>query len=199
MLQTVFNALFGCVHRRITFPRSHGRTPAGTPLWTYVACLDCGREIPYDWSRMKFGSPAALAAGTKERPGCEPPREPAGRAPRARHAIQAKNPPDARPPAALPTAPAFRPYLFAKSPAEAARASNGAQTAAAGDVRRCLARAGLRFRKLRVALRVLNSLMAGASLQPDDVALLVSWAGPDDRGRTAEQLARQVMEWAGSR
>jgi len=99
---------------------------------------------------------------------------------------------------ALPTAPTFRPYLFAKSPAELGRDSNGAHSTAENDVRRYLERAGLRFRKVQVALRVLNALMAGAPAQPDDVALLVAWAGSDNRGYSAEQLARQVVEWAGS-
>jgi hypothetical protein len=99
---------------------------------------------------------------------------------------------------ALPTTPTVRPYLFAKSPAELAIASNGAHSTAENDVRRYLERAGLRFRKVQVALRVLNALMAGAPPQPDDVALLVAWAGPDNRGYSAEQLARQVVEWAGS-
>lgn len=290
MLQTVFEALFGCVHRRTTFPRAHAPTPEGTKPGTYVMCLDCGCEIPYDWGRMKFGPKAGPAAGRKGRPRREPDREPARRVPRALEATCAKTPPDAgaqtqpepqavpkaipeayggalvalaavvveaqadsaagvppvacrpgpgsrpandgvrpalpppdnldgaggpggrparpmaqpsapsmaRPRTALPATPAFRPYLFAKSPAELAMASNGAHSAAENDVRGYLDRAGLRFRKVQVALRVLTALMAGAPAQPDDVALLVAWAGPENRGYSAEQLARQVVEWAGS-
>ena len=246
MLQAVFNALFKCAHRRTTFPRAYARTSSGAAPGTYVVCLECGSEIPYDWGRMRFGPQAALAAGMKGRPRREPARAPAGRAPRAADSTKAKDPPEtgppaealsevrggppvtlaaapedsaagqppapperpttrpaspsmARPRAALPTAAAFRPYLFAKSPAEPARAPNGARTAAEGDVRRYLDRAGLRFRKVQVALRVLNALMAGAPAQPEDVALLESWAGPNHRGCSAEALARQVVEWAGSR
>jgi hypothetical protein len=40
------DALFGCAHRHRTFPR----TAKGS---TYVVCLDCGKEFPYDWQQMK--------------------------------------------------------------------------------------------------------------------------------------------------
>ncbi|MGB8732862.1 MAG: hypothetical protein WCC99_16555 [Candidatus Sulfotelmatobacter sp.] len=29
------------------------RPQAGALTGTYVACLDCGREFPYDWQQMK--------------------------------------------------------------------------------------------------------------------------------------------------
>jgi len=49
--------LFGCRHSRYSFPvtiRGAGRRPqAGALTGTYVACLDCGREFPYDWQEMK--------------------------------------------------------------------------------------------------------------------------------------------------
>jgi hypothetical protein len=106
--------------------------------------------------------------------------------------------PVAQPGTALPPTPVPRPYLFAASQREVARASNGAHPTPESEVRRYLDRAGLRFRKVQVALRVLNSLMAGASVRPDDVAQLMSWAGPGSRGRSAGELARQVVEWAGS-
>ena len=269
MLQAVFNKLFACVHRRTTFPRTRPRTPVGTPPRTYVVCLDCGCEIPYDWGRMRVCPPAALAAGTNGRPR----RGHAGRIPRAPEPVRPKTPPDAKPAAgvdapvagvdakpaaqignagglaagrpepglpdenlcptapskdnlggagafacpvasselhaphvqpasppgnALLPAPAPRPYLFAARQAGVAKAPNGSHATAESEVRRYLDRAGLRFRKVQVALRVLNSLMAGASVRPDDVAQLVSWADPGSRGRSAGELARQVVEWAGS-
>jgi hypothetical protein len=92
----------------------------------------------------------------------------------------------------------FRPSLFSTSQGDVAKAPNGAHITAESDGRRYLDRAGLRFRKVQVALRVLNSLMTGASAQPDDVAQLVSWADPSNRGRSVAELARQVVEWAGS-
>ena len=42
------DALFGCAHRHRTFPRTAKNT--GT---TYIVCLDCGKEFPYDWQQMK--------------------------------------------------------------------------------------------------------------------------------------------------
>ena len=61
MLQFI-NLLFGCWHRRTTFPvtprKSGGSTLAGaTRFGTYVACLDCGKELAYDWNEMRMGAP----------------------------------------------------------------------------------------------------------------------------------------------
>jgi hypothetical protein len=58
MLANVFDMLFGCGHRRYTFPitakkGSRNLSPAARVTGTYVACLDCGREFPYDWNQMK--------------------------------------------------------------------------------------------------------------------------------------------------
>jgi hypothetical protein len=48
---------FGCRHSKYSFPvtiRGKARRPqAGALTGTYVACLDCGREFPYDWQEMK--------------------------------------------------------------------------------------------------------------------------------------------------
>jgi len=53
----LIDALFGCRHSRYSFPvtvrRSARRPQAGALTGTYVACLDCGREFPYDWQEMK--------------------------------------------------------------------------------------------------------------------------------------------------
>jgi len=45
-------ALFGCAHRHRTFPRT-SKTPE-TDSVTYVVCLDCGQEFPYDWQEMRI-------------------------------------------------------------------------------------------------------------------------------------------------
>ncbi|WP_321475067.1 hypothetical protein [uncultured Paludibaculum sp.] len=49
--------LFGCSHRRTTFPitlptgeRGSGAEEGKTE--TYVVCLECGRHIAYDWTKM---------------------------------------------------------------------------------------------------------------------------------------------------
>lgn len=53
--------IFGCSHRRTTFPitargdesKVDGRAPARA---TYVVCLECGRQIAYDWTTTRLGS-----------------------------------------------------------------------------------------------------------------------------------------------
>jgi len=47
---------FGCWHKRYSFPmtaRGSHRSPAAAVTGTYVVCLDCGKEFPYDWKEMK--------------------------------------------------------------------------------------------------------------------------------------------------
>jgi hypothetical protein len=57
MMAKLIDAFFGCRHSRYSFPvtiRGAKRRPqAGALTGTYVACLDCGREFPYDWQEMK--------------------------------------------------------------------------------------------------------------------------------------------------
>ena len=51
-------ALFGCQHVRSSFPitvRTRGQAGAAPlPARTYIVCLDCGAELPYDWNKMKI-------------------------------------------------------------------------------------------------------------------------------------------------
>lgn len=63
MVTKLIDVLFGCHHSRYSFPvtiRGAARRPQAAALTgTYVACLDCGREFPYDWQEMKvITSPA---------------------------------------------------------------------------------------------------------------------------------------------
>jgi len=57
MIGKLVDAFFGCRHTRYSFPvtiRGKARRPQAASLTgTYVACLDCGREFPYDWHEMK--------------------------------------------------------------------------------------------------------------------------------------------------
>jgi hypothetical protein len=57
MIEKIIDAVFGCRHSRCSFPvtiRGVARRPQAAALTgTYVACLDCGREFPYDWQEMK--------------------------------------------------------------------------------------------------------------------------------------------------
>jgi hypothetical protein len=51
-------SLFGCTHHHCTFPIT-ARKPGALPsdenpsTTTYIVCLDCGKEFPYDWKEMK--------------------------------------------------------------------------------------------------------------------------------------------------
>lgn len=48
------DALFGCSHKHCTFPITSRTNPARNHAeGTYVVCLDCGKEFPYDWEHMK--------------------------------------------------------------------------------------------------------------------------------------------------
>ena len=66
----LFDMVFGCSHKRCSFPITvRGklrRSPAASITGTYVVCLDCGQEFPYDWNKMKLldghDSPAPDAA-----------------------------------------------------------------------------------------------------------------------------------------
>lgn len=77
MIGKVFDAVFGCRHARYSFPITlrhssiQADVPAAELTGTYVACLNCGKELPYDWRQMKvveFPSErhAAVALTTKE-------------------------------------------------------------------------------------------------------------------------------------
>ncbi len=59
MFQSLINTLFGCSHTRTTFPMSRKSAALVGPgaTRTYVACLDCGKEIAYDWDAMRIGEP----------------------------------------------------------------------------------------------------------------------------------------------
>jgi len=62
----LFDMVFGCSHKRCSFPITvRGklrRSPAASITGTYVVCLDCGQEFPYDWNKMKLvDAPSAQA------------------------------------------------------------------------------------------------------------------------------------------
>jgi hypothetical protein len=59
MITNFVDALFGCWHKNYSFPRTvrqGARSQAASVTGTYVVCLDCGRELPYDWKSMKVVS-----------------------------------------------------------------------------------------------------------------------------------------------
>lgn len=49
--------LFGCWHKNFSFPITQKpglrRSEAASLTGTYIVCLDCGKEFPYDWQGMK--------------------------------------------------------------------------------------------------------------------------------------------------
>jgi hypothetical protein len=61
------SSLFGCAHQRCTFPITSRKGSAETAPnrradGTYIVCLNCGREFPYDWKLMKVMTGRAGAA-----------------------------------------------------------------------------------------------------------------------------------------
>ncbi|HLH06752.1 MAG TPA: hypothetical protein VKW78_05925 [Terriglobales bacterium] len=58
MLSKVVDALFGCLHTNYSFPITTKpvRNNKGVPAKprTYVVCLQCGKDLPYDWAQMKI-------------------------------------------------------------------------------------------------------------------------------------------------
>jgi hypothetical protein len=51
---TIFDFLFGCWHRRMSFPvTSRRHSGAASETGTYVVCLACGKEFGYDWQEMR--------------------------------------------------------------------------------------------------------------------------------------------------
>ncbi len=67
MLANVFDMLFGCWHRNYSFPITAKKANINHPhaadlTGTYVVCLDCGKEFPYDWNQMKIVSGEAERA-----------------------------------------------------------------------------------------------------------------------------------------
>ncbi len=57
-MSSLLHLLFGCPHRHYTFPitaKAGQKRPAAAELTgTYVVCMDCARELAYDWHEMKL-------------------------------------------------------------------------------------------------------------------------------------------------
>jgi hypothetical protein len=67
---SLYDLLFGCSHKHCTFPITvRGklrRSEAASVTGTYVTCLECGKEFPYDWQAMKVVRSKAPASRTHE-------------------------------------------------------------------------------------------------------------------------------------
>jgi hypothetical protein len=57
MLDSLYNLLFGCHHRRTSFPLSPSVKPGAPHEDMYVVCLDCGKRFHYKWDLMRIGEP----------------------------------------------------------------------------------------------------------------------------------------------
>jgi hypothetical protein len=69
MISNLIDSLFGCSHKRITFPitiKHAQRAKTEAPAGTYVVCLDCGGEFDYDWKLMKILGRRDLVATVPE-------------------------------------------------------------------------------------------------------------------------------------
>jgi hypothetical protein len=67
MFAKLLDAIVGCWHSHCSFPitlrSSPRRSRAAFLTGTYVVCLDCGKELPYDWNAMKIVSSTETRAG----------------------------------------------------------------------------------------------------------------------------------------
>ncbi|MGB9071770.1 MAG: hypothetical protein WCC22_03805 [Terriglobales bacterium] len=74
MFSKLVDAVFGCWHSHYSFPitirAGSRRSPAASVTGTYVVCLDCGEELPYDWREMKVldSQPKAAARALVTKP-----------------------------------------------------------------------------------------------------------------------------------
>jgi hypothetical protein len=57
MFENILDYLFGCWHRNYSFPitakAGKRHSEAAKVTGTYVVCLECGKEFPYDWREMR--------------------------------------------------------------------------------------------------------------------------------------------------
>ena len=63
---SLLDLMFGCKHKHCSFPITvRGklrRIKAASVTGTYVVCLDCGMEFPYDWKEMRIVWPLSANA-----------------------------------------------------------------------------------------------------------------------------------------
>src|SRR5512132_279335 len=62
MIDSLTNLLFGCRHRRTSFPQRPVSRRGAPPEDMYVVCLDCAKRFHYDWERMRIGAPVGTPA-----------------------------------------------------------------------------------------------------------------------------------------
>jgi len=59
MIDSLYNAVFRCSHKRTSFPQRPATKPGAPPAEMYVVCLDCGKRFHYDWEQMRMGEQIA--------------------------------------------------------------------------------------------------------------------------------------------
>ena len=69
VIDSLFNAFWGCRHRRTTFPLTPVKRPGEEDPSlneTYVVCLNCGKQFVYDWEQMRLGKAVDISDGVSE-------------------------------------------------------------------------------------------------------------------------------------
>ena len=64
VIDSLFNMLFRCSHRRTTFPVTQACKTGAAASEIYVVCLDCGKQFVYDWEHMRIAKPVDIAAAS---------------------------------------------------------------------------------------------------------------------------------------
>jgi hypothetical protein len=67
MFRFLYAFFFGCYHTRTTFPMTvttHSPHDGEARQRTYVACLNCGEELAYNWQKMKIEGRSHIVPST---------------------------------------------------------------------------------------------------------------------------------------
>jgi hypothetical protein len=72
MIDSLFNTILFCAHRRISFPMTIRRQPhafSSAPCGnqTCVICLDCGKKFSYNWEEMRIAAAEPLVGFRMQR------------------------------------------------------------------------------------------------------------------------------------
>ncbi len=60
MIDSLKNLIFRCAHRRMVGPMARVRKAGETRVDSYLVCLDCGKQFPYDTITFQIGKPAEM-------------------------------------------------------------------------------------------------------------------------------------------
>jgi hypothetical protein len=65
VIDSFYNLIFRCRHRRTSFPLRPPTKLGQPPGDMCVVCLDCGKRFHYDWELMRIGGPVEDVAAPK--------------------------------------------------------------------------------------------------------------------------------------